>query len=105
MRHFLQMMKMEATLRGYVEQVIDEGLKTEVLENALEFLKRFEPLVKSETDVMFGHVIGTVRMSIFYYALALYHRTPTEEELNDVCEIMQRRAQEIKSKILMVTMK
>ena len=40
---------MEPALRGYVEKVIDEGLKPEVLENARRFIRGFEPIiVKSE---------------------------------------------------------
>lgn len=96
---------MQATLRGYVEQVIDEGLKDENLENAFTFIKNFEPLIKSSTDVMFGHFLGTVRMSVFYYVYVFYHRTPTNEELNDFNNIVQRRTREIKSRISMATMR
>jgi hypothetical protein len=96
---------MEATLRGLIEKVIDKGIEPEVIENAFLFFKSFEPLVKSEVDVVFGHVIGTVRMSLQYYTLAMYGRKPTEEEWQDLLAMILRRAQEIKSKITMVAMK
>jgi len=98
-------MEMEPTLRGYVEKVIDEGLKPDVLEDARRFIRSFEPLVKSEADAMFGHLIGTVRISLFYYVLALYHRTPTPDEISEGFETINRRAQEIRSKIFVATTK
>lgn len=98
-------MEMEPTLRGFIEQVIDEGLRSDALENARIFIRSFEPLVKSEADAMFGHLIGTVRMSLFYYVLALYRRKPTPDEINEGIETIHRRAQEIKSKISMVVMR
>ena len=96
---------MEPTLRGFVEQVIDEGLKSDHLENARTLIRSFEPLVKSEADAIFGHLVGTIRISLFYYVLALYNRTPTQDEINQVVEIIHRRASEIRSKIFVATTK
>ena len=67
---------MEPALRGLNEKVIDEGIKPDTLENTRLSLRGFEYLIKSEADVIFGHLIGTVRTSLFCYTLALYNRKP-----------------------------
>lgn len=96
---------MEPRLRGIIEKNLDELLTDEYLEALSKNYESFKPLIKSKQDAMFGDIVGTIQERFAHYTIGLQRRVPTENEIQEVLTIIERRAEEIGSRILIVTSK
>lgn len=96
---------MEPKLRGIMEKILDELLESESLDALSEYYDKWKPLIKSKEDAMFGDIIGTVQERFVSLMLNTVRREPAEAERHEFLGLIDRRAQEIKSRILMVASK
>lgn len=95
-----EMKYLEFRFRGMIEEFIDQELKNETLSNTWEYLKLFQPIVKSRQDVLFGYIIGSIITRWTDHFIMVYHREATGEERNEILDLINRRASDIKSRIL-----
>ncbi|MGD0070023.1 MAG: hypothetical protein ABSB71_00475 [Candidatus Bathyarchaeia archaeon] len=96
---------MEPKLRGVIEKMLDGQLESERLDLLSELYEKYRPLVKSKEDAMFGDVFGSMNEIFVSIMSALVKRQPTEQEKQEFLDIMDRRAEEIRSKILIAASK
>jgi len=54
---------------------------------------------------MFGHIISSIESALIHYALDLYKREPTKTEIEEMVQVIIRRAPEIRSEVLIATSK
>ena len=87
---------MEATLRGMVEKDID-SMTPEVLETVLVFKNVFP--MKSLEDFLLGFILGMLYVRMTTIIQLGYHRPPSDSELKDFLDLIERRTLEIKGKI------
>ncbi|MDH5437456.1 MAG: hypothetical protein OEX76_00975 [Candidatus Bathyarchaeota archaeon] len=93
---------MEPMIRGLLEKILDKILEPSNLENLSKTYDVFRPIIKSKEDALFGEVVGTFTERYCQLMLSL-KRFPTNNELTELFDIITRRADEIRSKILMAT--
>ena len=96
---------MEPELRGILEKNLDDLLKPEYLETMKKHYETFKPLVKSIGDVMFGDVYATMSERFVRYSFIFEREEPSKTDKEEFFDLMNRRAQEISSKILLATSK
>jgi hypothetical protein len=94
---------MEPKLRGVIEKMLDQMLTSEHLEDMSEVYELYKPFVKSKEDTMFGDIVGSMTERFISFIMDFDRRKPTDAEMKEFLDIIDRRAQEIKSKILMLT--
>ena len=88
-----------------MEKSLDELLRHEYLETMSKMYEGFKPLIKSKEDAMFGDIVATMHERYVHYTVGLQRRLPSDAETQEILDIIRRRAEEIKSKILIVTSK
>lgn len=96
---------MEPEMRGILEKSLDSLLKPEYLEKARKNYEVFKPLVKSIEDAMFGDIYATMSERFIHYTSMHERKMPSETDTEEFVDLMNRRAQEIRSKILLATSK
>ena len=94
---------MEPRLRGIIEKILDDMLMSEHLELMSKVYESYKPLIKSKEDAMFGDIVGSLGERFASLMLGVERRTLTKAESKEFFDMIDRRAQEIKSKILIVT--
>ncbi len=94
---------MEPKLRGIMEKNLDDLLKPEYLETMLQVYEDYKPIVKSIEDAMFGDIVATMQERFVHYAFMFDRKAPTETDTKELFQLIKRRAQEIRSQILLVT--
>lgn len=94
---------MEPRLRGIIEKYLDDLLTDEYLESLSKVYEIYKPLIKSKEDAMFGDIVGTIQERFLLQTVGFQHRAPSEGEKREVLTMIERRAKEIQSKILLVT--
>jgi len=85
--------------------MLDELLESESLALLSGVYENYRPIVKSTEDAIFGDVLGSMRERFVSVMVEWIKREPTEQEQQEFLETMDRRAEEIKSKILTTTSK
>ena len=96
---------MKPRLRGILEKQLDDLLKPDYLELMSTVYEGFKPLVKSIDDAMFGDIVGTMYERFVHYHFMFERESPTKSDKKELIKMIDRRAQEIRSNILMVTSK
>ena len=95
---------MEALLRGIIEKCIEQALKPEQMEASIMIFREFTPIIESKEDAMFGFVVGRMVEGFMSIMHTSYKRKATTEEWNEFCEMLNRRAEEIKEKVRLAFM-
>jgi len=95
---------MDALIRGSIEHFLDNLLEDpKILPSALDmFKKALAPTVKNIEDTLFGYVMGRTIQFAFITVQIYHRRPPTEDEFNEIGQMLTRRAVEIKSKIRLI---
>lgn len=88
---------MERILRGHMEKEIDNLLEPKVIYSVVLILKEF--LAEPKENNVFTFVIGAVFGRFLSLVDERYDRLPTENEIKEFLEMVERRTMEIKSKI------
>lgn len=86
---------METTIRGMLEKEIDTLITPKTLGSLFVAFQRFP--IKSMEDSLFGFVVGFI-----YCRFLVIKASPTEEEMKELMEMIERRTMEIKGKIKLV---
>ena len=94
---------MKPKLRGILEKDFDGLLGPDYLETLKNLYEGYKPLVKSIEDAMFGDIVATITERFIHYTLMFERERPSEADKIEMYESIQRRSQEIKSKILLAT--
>ncbi len=95
---------MEAVARGVVEQAIDDELTDRRLELSYNTFKRFEKegLLESAESAMFGKIYSEAFSYFINYKM--HSKEPISlYEVEEFEKVIDRRIQEIKSKIIHLT--
>ena len=95
---------MEAVARGVVEQAIDDELSDRRLELSYNTFKRFEKegLLESAESAMFGKIYSEAFSYFINYKM--HSKEPISlYEVEEFERVIDRRVQEIKSKIIYLT--
>ncbi len=90
---------MEIKLRGYLEKAIDNQLKENTLKTYFDLNVVFSPIISSNEDMVFGFIIGNTFANYAQVCEELRKGSMKDEDMNLFVEVVERRAQEIKSKI------
>jgi hypothetical protein len=96
---------MEPMVRGLMEKFLDEILNPQNLNSLSGSYDLFKPIIKSKEDAMFGDIVGSFTERYVHLMMLNLKRHPTGDELMELLEIILRRADEIRSKILIATSK
>lgn len=94
---------MKPKLRGILEKQLDNLLKPDSLETLLKLYEHYKPIVKSIEDAMFGDIVATMVERFVHFTFVFERKEPTDADKDEIMEMIERRVQEIKSKILMAT--
>jgi len=90
---------MEVSIRGLLENLIDDLTSEKGLHTAFTVIGEFKPIVKSKQDAVFGYIIGAA----FSNFAANYHitqnRLPNTSESEKFRILLLERANIIMSKI------
>jgi len=95
---------MEAVARGVVEQAIDNELSDRRLELSYNTFKRFEKegLLESAESAMFGKIYSEAFSYFINYKM--HSKEPISlYEVEEFEKVIDRRVQEIKGKIILLT--
>ncbi len=97
---------MEAVARGIVEQAMDDELSDRRLELSYNTFKHFEKegLLESAESAMFGKIYSEA-FSYFVYYKMHSKETISLTEMEEFEKVIDRRAHEIKGKIVYLTAK
>ena len=85
-------------LRGVVEKFIDKLLSDKSLSTSRIIFDNMKPAIKNSDDAIFGYIYGTVlgKLDAIY---ANFNRQPTDEEIKEIVNAIQKRTIEIRSRI------
>lgn len=87
-------------LRGLLEKIIDERLTEQFLTKAHDFFEKLRPAVSKREDAIFGYIIGETIARSFASFTKTVNRDFTEEEIDEVFNIIERRSLEIRRRIM-----
>jgi hypothetical protein len=88
---------MDPLLRGVCELYIDMKLEDSEIEKIRKLAEMLDLPVASKEDVSLGIFMGTVYSQLNIHYLKMYNRLPKKEDVDSYHQILQRRAEEIKS--------
>lgn len=88
---------MDPLLRGVCELYIDMKLEDSEIEKIRKLAEMLDLPVASKEDVSLGIFMGTVYSQLNVHYLKMYNRLPKKEDVDSYHQILQRRAEEIKS--------
>jgi hypothetical protein len=92
-------MVLDENTRQTLEEIIDK-----MIAKIPEFVERVHRAkavlnVKDESDFIFGWIWGEINAAISVYYALNFEREVTQQEMNEVFEIINRRAQEMRTAI------
>ena len=85
-------------LRGIVEKSIDKLLSDKSLSTWRFIFESMKPAIKNSDDAIFGYVYGYVLGSL-ELLLSTLNRQPTNEEMAEIVNAIDKRKMEIRSRI------
>ena len=88
---------MEVDIRGLIEKDIDSLIESATIDRLVVWFKEMFPIGSLE-DSLFGFIVGAV-FARFLGLLEERGRKPTNAEVKEFMELIERRAMEIKGKI------
>lgn len=86
-------------LRKIVKIKIDFQLADESLAMTHNLYESLKPAIRNREDAVFGHIIGSVHESAMNIFTLTLRRHPTQEELNEIGEVIKNNITRIKSRI------
>lgn len=90
---------MESSIRGMVENLIDDLTSEEGLVTAFAIFGEFKPIVKSEQDAVFGYILGSAISNLATNYHIIHNRLPNASESEKLRSLLLERANIIMSKI------
>lgn len=96
---------MEHKLRGMIEKLVDDYLKSEAIQPIITLVKDLDVLLTNEEEVVFGYVLGILDSGFSGIVFASAQRIPTRKERDEFYEILKRRCLEINEVIQIEYMK
>lgn len=84
---------MESVFRGFVEKELDDMLKQESLQNMISYSKEF-PL-KTVEDFCLGVIVGFIITTAVAEGRIRYGRDPSNKEMLEALNMVERRTMEI----------
>ena len=88
------------TLRGVIEKTIDLRMEKNKLVKTHKFFEALKPSIKNRLDAVFGFVVGQIFSDLDVYFYLTQKRLPNPEEINEVSEVIVKRLNGIKSRVL-----
>jgi len=88
---------MESKFRGFVEKELDSMVSLDAIEKIVAYSKNF-PLHTVE-DFCFGAIVGFILTAAVAGAKMMYGRDPTDKEMMEAMNIVDRRTMEIRGVI------
>jgi hypothetical protein len=88
---------MDPLLRGVCELYIDMKLEDSEIEKIRKLAEMLDLPVASKEDVSLGIFMGAIYSQLNTHYLKMYNRFPKKEDVDSYHQILQRRAEEIKS--------
>ena len=85
-------------LRGAVEKFMDNMLSVNFISKSRRMFDAMKPAIKNSDDAIFGYIYGAV-IGKFDGIYAILNRQATNEEVDEILKVIQKRTMEIKSRI------
>jgi hypothetical protein len=94
-------MVLDPTVRGYLEQSIDNAIKAvpASVKSLFDPKVRAEAHIQNQNDFVLGAAIGMVYQIGIFAILAIHSRSPSQEEISEVGLIIYRHLPELREAI------
>jgi len=85
--------------RGTLERIIDKTINHIPHQVRLFRLKKTKLQIKDENEFVYGLAFGDIYGTFLLYFASIMERQPTDNELDEMIDIIDRRAREIRDAI------
>jgi len=88
---------MDHRIRGLFESLVDNYFSQNKIRLFVSAIQDFKPYIKSESDFVYGWVLGILKANFTDFIYSVEKRAPTSEELEEVNNILKRRSVELRT--------